>query len=389
MDFDLTEDQLMLQQSMRDFVDTEFTEAYLQDLEKDHKRRWIDDKMWGKLAELGILAKSIPEQYGGLGGNIIDSSIIMEELARKSGSIGLCYMTATCFGSNTLSRIGSEEQKRLYLPKLATGDLKVCLGLTEPGGGTDVLGAMSTTAVAEGDDYIINGLKTFISGAHIANIIITVAITDRNAPKRTRGISLFLVDSNSRGLEVKPINKLPARAAGANEVFYTDVRVPKSSILGRLNNGWYDLLSTLNEERILFSSLAVGLAQGAFEETLKYAQSRHAFNKPIGQFQVIQHRLVDMAVGIELGRLMMHKAAWLLSVGKSCDLEATVAKIHCSEVAVETVLNCTQIFGGVSVADETPIQRYYRDILGVTIGPISNEMARNYLGARMGLPRSF
>jgi len=387
MDFEFTEAQKMLRNTVREFVEKELTIEYVRKWDADENMRWLSPEIARKARELGFTAIHVPKEYGGLGGDLIDDVIIVEEVARRSppAAFGL--------GGGMFVRLilahGNEKQKNNYLPKIAKGEIGFCIGLTEPAGGTDLLGAISSTAVPDGDDYVVNGQKIYITGAHVAPYICALVITDKTAAKRTRAMSLFFIDLKSPGIEIRALHKLSMRGAGANEVFFTDVKVSKTNMLGELNKGFYCLITLLNPERIICAATTVGLAQGAYELALDYAKTRTAFGKPIGQFQVIQHWLADMAIEIELGRLMMYKAAWLFAKGQPCYLEAAAAKVCTSEIAVKTTTNAMEIFAGAGVMMESDIQRYFRDARQFTFAPVSNEMARNFIGELLGLPRSF
>lgn len=387
MDFEFTEAQKMLRNTVRQFVEKELTKEYVRKWDEDDNMRWLSPEILRAANELGLFAIAVPKEYGGLGGDVVDEVIVIEEVARRSPT------AAFGLGGGMFVRLflghGTEEQKKAYLPKMAKGETGFAIGLTEPAGGTDLLGAISTSAVADGGDYVINGQKIYITGAHVAQYIVSLVITNKAEAKRSRAMSLFLVDTRSPGLEIRPLHKLSMRGAGANEVFFTDVRVPRANLLGELNRGFYHLIALLNPERIICAATTVGLAQGAFEESLEYAKTRTAFGKPIGQFQAIQHMLADMAIEIEMGRLMTYKAAWLVSTDQPCYLEAAAAKTCTSEIAVKTTTNAMEIFAGAGVMMESDIQRYFRDARQFTFAPISNEMARNFIGELLGLPRSF
>lgn len=388
MDFSFTEEQEMMRDTIRKFIKKELNKEYIRKWDESDDLHWLSPEKIQKAAEIGLFAKPIPEEYGGLGGDMIDEVIIVEELSRCSpaaaGVLGLGRMYVDLF-----LEYGTEEQKKAYLPEMANGKLSFAIGLTEPAGGTDLLGAITASAVADGNDYVINGQKLYITGAHVADYIITLVITDKSAAKKSRAMSLFVVDAKSLGLDIRLLRKMSMRGLGTCEVFFTDVRVPKSQLLGNLNEGWYHLIKLLNPERIISAAATVGLAQGAFEEALAYAKDRIAFGKPIGQFQILQHWLADMAVEVEMARLITYKAAWLLATNRPCHFEATAAKTWSSEIAVKTTTNAMEIFAGAGVMMEYDIQRYFRDARQFTFAPISNEMARNFIGELLGLPRSF
>jgi len=387
MDFDLSEEQEMLKRGIRDFVAKELPKAYVREL--DETVDFPPQDLWDKLAEIGVFAAAVPQEYGGLGLKLLDNMVIIEELARASTAVAMAVGTVTGFGARTILELGTEEHKGELLPRIARGELRFALGLTEPAGGTDILGAISTYAAQDGEAFTVNGQKIFITAAHVADYIITVVITDRQAAKRSRALSILLVDAHSPGITIRPIPKLGVHACGANYVFYDDVRVPEENLLGTLNNGWYHLLTVLNPERIGVAALSLGIAQAAFDDALEYAKQRCAFGKPIGQFQAIQHYLADMATEIELARNLIYKCAWLCDQGKPYHVEATMAKMVASEAAFKAASNGMEILGGYGYTMECDMQRYLRDAKQEMFAPISNEMSRNFIAQCFGLPRSY
>jgi alkylation response protein AidB-like acyl-CoA dehydrogenase len=390
MDFDFTPEQQMLRATFRKFVDREIKGSYARALDDDEASGFIDATMWGKLRDLGTFMVSVPEEYGGAHSSFINEVIITEELSRGSAALGIIVITTNGFGSRTILFNGNDEQKKFFLPKLARGEIKFALALTEPGGGTDILGSIRTTAVRDKGEFIINGHKRFISCAHVADYIVTVAKTDTSASKKTRSLTVFIVETKEKaGLTVHPIRKISIKGVSACDVFYDNVRVHPECILGELNNGWYHLLATLNHERILVAAMTNGIGTAAFEDALEYAKSREAFGRPIGQFQAIQHKLADTAVELELARLITYKAAWLLDQGRSCHVEAAMAKLFSSEMAFRAATRGLDILAGYGVTVEYDMQRYFRDSRNPIFSPISNEMVRNFIGERLGLPKSY
>ena len=263
------------------------------------------------------------------------------------------------------------------------------ISVTEPDGGTDVLNVMKTTARADGDDFIINGSKVWTTCADLADYMVVYARTDPQAAKKTQGITIFLVDPKTVGIEIRKINKLGIRATSSFEVFYNDVRVPRSSILGRQDHGFYDLLPMLNNERILVAAICLGLAQAAFNDALEYAKQRQAFGRPIGQFQALQHELARTRTDIELATLITYKAAWLQSLGRECGTEANMAKFVAANAACQAADRGMQVLGGYCYSMEFDMQRYWRDSRLYRIAPITDEMVLNFIGEQIGLPRSF
>jgi acyl-CoA dehydrogenase len=386
MEWGFTEAQEALRDEVRRFCEKELTREYV---------RWMDEhcdfvppELWNKLAALGLFGITVPEQYGGLGLGMMESIIVLEELATASVAVALGVGATVGFGATTVRNLGSPAQKEALLPKLARGELRFALALTEPAGGTDILGAIATTAEDAGDHWVLDGRKMFITGAHTADYLITVAISDP-AAKRSRGLSIFLVPRTSPGLETRLIPKLGCHAAGANEVYYDDVHVSKESLLGTLHNGWYELLATLNPERVGTAALSLGIANAAFQEAMRYAQERHAFGGPIARFQILQHYLADIAIEIENARNLIYKCAWLVDAGRPMHLEASMAKIVAGRASEKAATLGMEILGGYGYTMEFDMQRHFRDYKQMVFSPISDEMAKNMIMQFMGLPRSW
>ncbi len=387
MDFSFTEEQELLRKSIEEFCAKEITREKCR--EWDETLDFMPQDIWDKLVELGVFAMTVPPEYGGEEPDMVTAMAGIEVLSKYSTAVALGVGATVGFGSRTISELGTKEQKDRYLPLLAEGKVKFSLGLTEPAGGTDILGALSTYAVPDGDDYIINGQKIYITGAHVADYMTTVVLTDRDNPKRSRALSIFIVPMDAPGVEWRLIPKVGVHACGACEVFLSDVRVPSENLLGTLNNGWYEILSTLNPERIGVAMMSLGIAEAAFEDSLAYAKERRAFGKPIGQFMIIQHYLADMALEIELARNLIYKCAWLCDNNLPYHVEATMAKQYASEVALRAATNGMEIFGGYGYTMECDLQRYWRDSKQMIFSPISNEMSKNFVAQCLGLGRSF
>lgn len=385
MDFDFSQEQQMLKESVRRLLEREFPRSYAR--ECDEQRRFPRE-LWNRMAAMGWLGLPLPKEYGGAGGNELDMSILIEELARGVTAGALAYVVSLCFGGKSIHYFGTHEQKAQYLPKLARGEIVFALGLTEASGGSDVL-SLSTRARRDGDSFVINGEKMFITLAHEADFMITVARTGEPAPKKSHGLSLLITDLKSPGITVERLNQFGMRASGINHIVLKDVRVPRMNVLGQLDRGWYHLLHTLNNERITLGAMGVGIAQAAFEDALEYAKQREAFGKPIGQFQAIQHRIANMAAEIECARWQVYRAAWLQANGRPCGYEATMAKMTASEVAYRSASTGMHIMAGQGYLMEQDMQRYFRDARLGTFSPVSNDMARNFIAETLGLPRSY
>src|SRR5271166_1910689 len=384
LSFDLGKEKDFLQQNIRALVEREVPREYARELDEKEE---FPHKVWKALAENGYLGIPIEEQYGGVNGDIVDMTIVTEELSRRSGSIGLTFFMSSCFGAKTLQFAGSEMLKRKYLPDLAEGKLMFAFSLTEPDGGTDVLGAMKTYAVEKDDHYVINGQKVWTTCAHVADYLVVVARTNDKSPKKAEGISVFLVKRDSPGIRLRKLEKIGILATPSFEVFYENVKVPKDHLIGEKDRGFYQTLAMLNNERILTAALCLGETQAAFEDAVQYAKERHAFGKPIGQFQAIQHKIAWMRTKLELSRLITYKAAWLQSLGRDCAVEANMAKLVAATFAGEVTDAGIQVLGGYGYSREYDMQRYWRDCRLHRIGPVSDEMVLNFIGERCGLPR--
>jgi alkylation response protein AidB-like acyl-CoA dehydrogenase len=390
MDFGFTEEQTLLRNSMREFVDKEIKGDYARDLDEDPSKMFIDDAMWQKIKGLGIFAASVPEEYGGLGGSFMDDVIISEEFARGSVAVAMSFGATTGFGARSILFSGNEDQKKYFLPKIAQGEIKFCMAVTEPGGGTDILGALKTIARQDRDHFIVNGQKIFITNAHKADYLLTLVKTDETASRKARSLSLFLIPvKDNPGIEIVPLKKFTIKGASACEIFFDNATVPAKNMLGELHNGWYELLKTLNHERIMVAALTNGLGQAALEDMVAYAKSREAFGRPIGQYQAIQHKVADTVMELEFAKLITYKAAWLLEQGKPCHLEAAMAKLVSSEMAFKAGTRGLDILAGYGVTLDYDMQRYFRDSRQCTFSPISNEMVRNFIAEQYGLPRSY
>jgi alkylation response protein AidB-like acyl-CoA dehydrogenase len=386
MDFSFSEEQEMLRETIRKFCRNELTKE---------KVRWMDencdfvpDDIWNGLVELGVHGLCIPEQYGGLGQGHVDQMVVMEELATASASVALGVGATLSFGATPLVHLGTEEQRERHLPRIAEGREKWAMALTEPEGGTDILGAMRSKAEDKGDHWLLNGRKIFITGAHVADYIMTVAITDPEA-KRADGCSIFIVPRETEGLETRLIPKLGCHACGANFVYYDDVRIPKENLLGTVNDGWRGLLNVLNPERIGTAVLSLGVAKAAFRDAFEYAKERNAFGGPIARFQSLQHYLADIAIEIENARNLIYKCAWLADQGKPMHIEACMAKIVAARASEKAAIWGMEILGGYGYTMEYDMQRYFRDYKQMVFSPISDEMAKNMIMQFMGYPKSW
>jgi alkylation response protein AidB-like acyl-CoA dehydrogenase len=381
MDFHFTEEQEMLRDTVRRWVETEVPRELAQEIDE---RDEFPHELVGKLCDLGFMGINVPEAFGGQGGNVIDVMILDEELSKRIPVLAWATGNITLYGTSIISKNGNEEQKEKYLPRLAKGEIKFAYALTEPNAGSDAA-SIRTKAVFDGDCYVINGSKMFISGAGIADVVVT---NTRTAESKFRGITDFLVETKSDGFSATPIKDLGYRGSNTCQVSYEDVKVPTENILGGpecLNHGWKQMMRLLNEERLLLSACSLGIGQGAFDYALNYAKEREQFGQPIGQFQAIQHKLVDMATELEAARLLAYYAAWKETLGMECVKETSMSKSYCSEVAKRVALEGVQILGGYGYTMEYDAQRYLRDVLVLSIGGGSTQIQKNIIGKQLGL----
>jgi acyl-CoA dehydrogenase len=394
IDFGLTDEQKMMLDTVRKFCEKECPKEKV--AEWDNAGKDFPLSLWKKLGEIGILGVGFPEEYGGTPGGMIDEALIAEELSYGFNDLALAYLLGVSFGGYSILHQGNKEQIDKHLPLLINGETNFALGMTEPGGGLDVLGALKTKGREDGDNFIINGTKIFTTGMHIADTIVLVVRTDDVPGKPALGLTLFLVDKNTPGITYNKLEKLGSHTCGTFEVVYEDVKVHKSNILGERGKGWYQILGTLNNERIIVASMCNGLSRCAFDEALQYSKEREAFGKPIGGHMAIQHYLAEMATEIETARLLTYKAAYLVDHAKTnAELmaaggTATMCKYWASEVAGRVTDRGMRILAGYGFMQEYHMQRYFRNCRQYIFAPITNEMAKNIIGQMMlGLPKSY
>jgi len=385
MNFAPTPEQVQLRQAAREFMRRECSPEVIHRAIAEGRH---SERLWRRMAELGWLGVAIDERYGGSGGDIVDMAILVEELAPGDPAIGP-YFNTVCFGGKSVGYFGSDAQKEFFLPRITRGDCVFALSITEPGGGTDVLGAMQTRAERNEDGWVLNGAKMFTSAAQQADYILVVARTARQVAKPAQGITLFIVPRTAPGVTIRKIDTI-VPIEDTNAVFYDDVHLPADAVLGVEGRGFYQLLATLNNERILGGAAALGCGVAAYEAALAYARQRTAFGKIIGAMQAIQHYLADMATELDAARLLVQRAAWLQSQGQECGAEATMAKMYAADVAVRACDRAIQIHGGMGLTNECEVARYWRLARLWQIGPITNEQCRNIVAQlRCELPRSY
>ena len=386
MDFRFTDEQRALQDAVRRFVEKEMPKSSVAEWDRQNE---FPSSLLDRMASIGLMGATVPEAYGGSGGGVMEEVIVLEEISRHSSSVGLAYGMDVCFGAVTLLRHGTEEQRAEFLPKLVRGEVHFALSMTEPDGGTDILGAMKSSAREEGDDFVINGAKVYTTGLNIASHAFVVVRTDRSE-KPSHGLTVFLVPVGTPGMTFRKIDKLGSRFLHSYEVVYQDMRVPKSCIVGARGKGWHAIIDTLNNERIFVAAVANGLGRGALEDAVRYARERAAFGRPIGQFQAVQHPLAESLVELDLAQLITYKAAWMQDQGMDCSVAAASAKLAATEAAFRATDRGMRVLAGAGFTMEYSMQRYYRDIRQLIFAPVTNEMTKNFIAqAGCGLPRSY
>jgi alkylation response protein AidB-like acyl-CoA dehydrogenase len=385
MDFSLTEEQRMMRESVRKAMDRIATPEYVRRLDREQK---YPDELYDAWVELGLLRIPFAEEYGGLGGNVMDLVIVAEEISKKSADFFMAYAGSVFCGLN-IARKGSEEQKRQWLPKLLSGEIK--MSMSEPDAGSDIA-AMKTSArrASENglDAYVIAGQKLWATGAGAKGNVINVYVrTDPNANIR-QGMSLLLVDNDAKGLTLKKLDMLGRRCTGTYEVFFDDVRVAADRLVGGENKGWDCILSGLQVERITSAAGNLGAAQACLDLAVSYAKERKQFGRPIGANQAIAHALADMATEIEAARALTWRAAWMVASGEDALREISMAKLFSSEAYVKCANLGMQIFGGYGYSMEFDMQRHYRDARAATVAAGTSQMQRNIIAGLIGLKMS-
>lgn len=371
MDFSYTENQKMVAEIVRNFLAREY--PYSRMMDDDEQQKFPLDVVL-KAGELGLLGMIFPTEIGGAGFGYLEYVVAIEELAKYDASLALTIAAHNSLGTNHIYQFGSEAQKKKYVPDLASGKKLSAWALTEPNSGSDAAG-MLTTAVRNGDYWVLNGTKNFITNSHSAEVAVVMAITDKE--KGHHGISAFIVEKGTPGFSAgKKENKLGMRASETGQLVLDNCRIPAENLLGELNEGFKQAMKILDGGRISIAALSVGIAQGALDAAIKYAKERKQFGKPIGDFQAIQFKLADMATEVQAARLLTMKAASLRDEGKNTTLESSQAKLFASEVATRVTSEAVQIFGGYGFIKEYPVEKYYRDVKLCTIGEGTSEIQR-------------
>ena len=378
MNFDLTQEQQMIKKTMREFADKVVAPGAV---ERDRTKEF-PKQAFKQLSDMGMMGLPFDEAYGGAGADSTSFAIVTEELSRVCASTGITYSAHISLGGAPLSLFGTEEQKQKYLTPICTGESFGAFGLTEPNAGSDA-GGTETRAVEDGDDWVINGSKVYITNASHAKHLAITAITGMNDGKKE--ISAIIVPTNAEGFTIiDNYEKMGLNASNTTELVLENVRVPKENLLGKRGEGFKQFLVTLDGGRIGIAAMAVGIAQGAFNKALAYAKERKQFGKTLSEFQVTQFKLADMAMKIELARNMVYKAAWLKDQGRPFTKEASMAKLYASEMAMEVADEAIQIHGGYGYMKEYEVERYMRDAKLLEIGEGTSEVQRMVISRMVG-----
>jgi alkylation response protein AidB-like acyl-CoA dehydrogenase len=380
MDFSFTDEQEALRGHLRSLLKGICPSEYAEECDREARPPREAFDALGKQGWFGLI---VPEEYGGSGGSTIDLAILLEEAGRQFEELAMWVFRSLTYGGYAIIRDGSDEQKTAMLPRLLRGELSVCFGLTEPNSGSDAA-SLTTKAIRKGDRYIISGQKVFTSGMDISDYCLLVARTT-DGPKKHNGITNFLVDTSLKGIEVRKIDTLGYRSIGTTQVFYNDVEVPASAVLGQVDQGWQAVDAYLWYERLCLSAARTGAGLAAFEYALEYAKNRKQFGRSIGQFQAISHKLADMKAMLDVSQTMVYRFAWLMSQGKATRHDAAVLKLTTSETYKTVADMGLQIMGGYGYCMEYPMQRFFRDSRLAVIGGGTSEIQRNIIARNLGL----
>ncbi|WP_328935648.1 MULTISPECIES: acyl-CoA dehydrogenase family protein [unclassified Streptomyces] len=388
MDFELTEDQETIRKSVAGLL-RDYGDQYWMAKDQAHE---FPTEFYDTVAGGGWLGITIPEEYGGHGLGITEASLLLEEVARSGGGMNAASaIHLSIFGMHPVVVHGSEELKRRTLPRIASGDLHVCFGVTEPGAGLDTA-SITTYARRDGDHYVVNGRKVWISKAMESEKILLLTRTSRadEVTRKTDGMTLFLTDIDRDRIDVRPIPKMGRNAVTSNELFIDDLRIPVEDRVGEEGQGFRYLLDGLNPERMLIAAEALGIGRASLDKAVQYGKERIVFGRPIGMNQAIQFPLADSLARLDAAELVLRKATWLYDNGRPCGREANTAKYLCADAGFTAADRALQTHGGMGYAEEYGVARYFREARLMRIAPISQEMILNYLGSHtLGLPRSY
>ncbi len=379
MNFELNKEQKAIQKEIRSFCKGEFTKELAYECDTNHE---FPEKVWKKAAELGFIGVNFPEKYSGQGLGVTENVIVFEELCRADSTLGSAVVLSS-FASECILHFGSDEMKEKLLPQITEGKTLSAGAFTEPDHGSDIT-SMDTIAVKDGDEWVINGSKIFITNAGLAGFFTVLCQTDQEAKPSYRGISMILVEADRKGISVTDVgSKMGIRAMTTGEVVFKDVRVPLSNLIGKEGKGFYQVLEFFDESRIMIAAQALGTAKGAYDRALAYVKERTQFGKKIGQFQVTQHKLADMATKIELAELIVYKAAWNFDQGRIDPKLTSMAKMYAARTAVEVADEAIQLLGGYGYMTEFEVERFYRDAKITEIYEGTKEIQKNTIASAL------
>jgi len=377
MNFELLKSHKEIQKAARDFAKGEFKKELAIELNKKHE---FPKKIWKKAADLGFIGIHFPEEYSGQGLGALENILVAEAFCSGDSSIGSALILSG-FASECILRFGSDELKKQLLPKVAEGEMLSAGAFTEPDHGSDIT-SMNTTAVHDGDDWVVNGSKTFITNGGLAGFYIVLCQTDPDADPTYRGMSMLLVEADRKGVSTMDVGeKMGIHMIPTAEIIFKDVRVPSSNLIGKEGRGFYQVLEFFDESRILIAAQGLGIAQGAFDRALVYVKQREQFGKKIARFQVTQHKLADMATKIELARLITYKAAWNFDQGRIDPKLTSMAKMFAGRAAVEVADEAIQLLGGYGYMAEYEVERFYRDAKITEIYEGTREIQKNTIAS--------
>jgi len=371
VEFTFTDEQELLRRSVRDFAESEIGPHVM----KFDESQEFPHELVKKAAEQGYYGVLFPEELGGAGLGYVEYVIVVEELSRVDGSMGISAAAHNSLCTNHIYACGNDAQRKAYVPKLATGEWIGAWSLTEPTAGSDAGGTKTTAKPAPGGGWILNGAKTFTTHGGVADLTVVFAVTD--ADLKQKGISAFAIEKGTPGYRAgKKENKMGLRASDTSEVIMEDCRVPAEAMVGARGEGFVDAMKILDGGRISIAALALGMARGAYEAALAYSKQRHQFGKPISEFQAIQHMLAEMATRLDAATLLVYRAAWMKDRGMKTTVESSMAKLFASEIGVYVADRALQIFGGYGYVKDFPVEKFYRDMKLCTIGEGTSEIQR-------------
>jgi alkylation response protein AidB-like acyl-CoA dehydrogenase len=378
MDFQFTEEQELWRKTVHSFMDKEVGREYIREHDAE---RTFPDEAYKKMAERGWLGLLVPEQYGGLEADPIMYAIFCEAIAKFSLDFAAAVMTSM-FTATNIAHHGTEQQRAQYLPGFMAGTTKFSISISEPEAGSDAAG-IKTKAVLDGEDWVLNGNKTWCSGAHLPGAIITVLA--RTSADRHGGMSMILVPNTTEGVDIRKLNTQVRRSFGTTEIFFTDARVPRENIIGEVGQGWNYIGQHLEYERLSLAATYVGNARIALDDTIKYTKQRTQFGKPLSSFQVLKHRMAENECEVEAARLLVYSAASKMTRGERAVKEVSMAKVFAADVAFKVATNGMQALGGYAQLPEYDMERYFREAKHAMVGGGTNEIQRSIIAKEMGL----